>query len=60
MDNKNLRGPQDSARVNVNENYELRYWSEKFHVSAERLMEAVREVGVSAVAVEKYLKGSPR
>lgn len=57
MDNKNTRGPQDSARINVNEDYELQYWTKKFNVSADRLKEAVKQVGVSAMAVEKYLSG---
>ena len=58
MDNKNRKGPQDSARINVNEDYELQYWTTKFNVSAERLKEAVSQVGVSAMAVEKHLKGN--
>jgi hypothetical protein len=29
-DEKNERGPQDASRINVNEDYELRYWSKKF------------------------------
>lgn len=58
MDNRNMKGPQDSARINVNEDYELQYWTKKFNVSADRLKEAVNQVGVSAMAVEKYLSGS--
>ena len=57
MDNKEMRGPQDRARINVNEDYELRYWSEKFNVSADELKDAVKKAGVAAEAVEKYLKG---
>jgi hypothetical protein len=58
MDNKNMKGPQDSSRINVNEDYELQYWSKKFNVSADRLREVVRQVGVSANAVEQHLKGN--
>lgn len=57
MDDKNKRGPQDRARINVNEDYELQYWTEKFGVSSEKLRQAVEKVGVSANAVEQYLKG---
>lgn len=55
-DNKNIRGPHDSSRVNVNEHYELRYWTERFNVSEERLKNIVGKVGPSVKAVEEYLK----
>jgi hypothetical protein len=43
--------------MNVHEDYEVRYWSKKFGVSADKLKAAVRKVGNSAQAVEKELKG---
>ncbi len=46
---------QDRARVNVNEAHEVRYWTEKFGVSEEDLIQAVGVVGVSAEAVQRYL-----
>ena len=55
-DNLKDKGPQDRSRVNVNEPWELRYWSEKFNVSHDRLKEAVKNVGVSAAKVQEYLK----
>jgi hypothetical protein len=58
MDNKNDKGPQDRSRVNVNEEWELRYWSEKFGVSPERLKAAVSKVGVSVKDVENELSHS--
>lgn len=54
-DNKNLTAPQDSSRINVNEDYELRYWSQKFGVSPETLKAAVQNAGVSSSEVEAYL-----
>lgn len=54
-DNLNERGPQDRSRVNVNEPWELRYWSRKFGVSEEQLKEAVKAAGPSADAVGKHL-----
>ena len=54
-DNLNDRGPQDRLRVNVNEEWELQYWSKKFGVSAEQLRDAVKAVGTSADAVGKHL-----
>lgn len=38
------------------EKYELEYWCSKFGVSTEMLTQAIAKVGVSAKAVEKYLK----
>jgi hypothetical protein len=55
-DNKTEVRPQDSSRVNVNEEYEVRYWTGKFNCSKSELESAVKAVGVSASAVEQYLK----
>ena len=38
----------DRKRINVNEDYELRYWTEKFGVSADELKRAVERVGPMA------------
>lgn len=57
MDDKNKRGPQDASRVNVNEDYELQYWTERFNVSREELREAVKEAGPSVSALEEFFKG---
>lgn len=54
-DDKTLHEPQDSSRVAIGEDYEVRYWTEKFAVSRERLQEAVDAVGNSADAVRAYL-----
>jgi hypothetical protein len=54
-DNLNDRGPQDRSRVNVNEEWELQYWSKKFGVSAQQLRDAVKAVGTSAEAVGEHL-----
>ena len=56
-DNPNIRAPGDRDRINVNQDYELRYWSQKFGVSPDDLREAVNEVGPMADAVEKRLRG---
>ena len=49
------RGAQDRARVNVNEDHEVRYWTQKLGVSKEQLAAAVNKVGVSADAVAREL-----
>jgi hypothetical protein len=56
-DNKTLRAPQDSSRISMSEDYEVRYWTGKFGVSREELQKAVDAVGHSVVAVGKHLNG---
>jgi hypothetical protein len=52
-------GPQDRARVNISEEYERRWWSEKFHVRPEVLDAAVESVGTSVEDVAKVLGKAP-
>ena len=56
-DDKTLRAPQDSSRIAMGEDYEVRYWAGKFGVSRDALQKAVDAVGNSAAAVEKHLRG---
>jgi hypothetical protein len=49
------RGAQDRSRVNVNEDHEVRYWTQKWGVTKEQLMAAVKKAGVSVAAVAKAL-----
>jgi hypothetical protein len=46
--------PADPSRVDVNAEWELAYWSEKFDVLDEELKDAVREIGVVARNLERY------
>jgi hypothetical protein len=55
-DDTSKRGPADRNRINVNEDYEVRYWSEKFGVSEEQLRAAVARAGVMADDVERALR----
>ena len=54
-DDKSNTGGQDRARINVNEDYELRDWSKKFGVGPEELKAAVQKVGPMADDVKKEL-----
>ena len=49
--------PHDAARVNVHEDHEVRYWTQRFGCSAAKLQEAVQKVGTSSERVEQYLNG---
>lgn len=55
-DNKTKIGPQDSSRINVNEEHEVKYWTKALGVTKEELSKAVEKVGTSADAVKKLLK----
>lgn len=48
-------GPQDRARVNVNEEHEVRYWCKELACSEMELRSAVRVAGPSAEAVRAHL-----
>ena len=50
------RGPKDRSRVNVNEEWEVRYWTKEFGVSEEKLRQAVQQAGPSVETVRKVLK----
>jgi hypothetical protein len=57
-DDPKMTRPQDAQRVNVNQEHELRYWSQKFGVSNDRLKEVVARVGPMAKDVERAISGS--
>ena len=59
-DDKSKTGPADSTRINVNEDYELRYWTAKFGCTTTELKAAVAAVGIMADKVEAYLKKDRR
>ena len=50
---KNLR--QEQQRLNINEEYELMDWTERYGVSAEKVREAVKVVGDKVSDVVRYL-----
>lgn len=55
-DNKTNIGGADRRRISLSEDYELRYWANKFGVSRDELKKVVRQVGDNPQAVEDYLK----
>lgn len=56
-DDTTLRSPQDRSRVAMEQEHEVRYWTEHFGVSREDLQRAVDAVGNSVSAIEQRLKG---
>jgi hypothetical protein len=57
-DNTNDRGEPDHSLIAMGEDYEVRYWTDKFGVTAENLQRAVDTVGNSADSVEAYFVGA--
>ena len=57
-DDKSKKGSADRERINVQEPYEVEYWSKKFGVTPDQLKAAVQKAGVMATDVEKELKRS--
>ena len=55
MDDLNKKGAQDRSKINMSEDYEVKYWAKELGVSREQLQEAVDKVGNSAAAVRKEL-----
>lgn len=54
-DDKTKKGPADSSRINMNEDYEVSYWTSALGVTREELTKAVKAAGSSADAVRDYL-----
>jgi hypothetical protein len=50
--------PQDRSRINVNDGYERRYWSDMLRVTEQQLRNGVSAVGPSVEKVRKYLNRS--
>lgn len=55
-DNLNNRGPQDRSRINVNEAWEVDYWTKELGVSREELENLVKKAGPAVSAVRQELK----
>jgi Protein of unknown function (DUF3606) len=47
-DDPHKSSPQDAHRVNVHQEHDLQYWSEKWGVCPEHLKQAVEKVGPMA------------
>lgn len=55
MDDKTKTGSPDSKFININEDYEVTYWTKELGISKEKLEEAVKAAGTSVSAVKEYL-----
>lgn len=56
MDNLNRRVPEDPQKVNINQSWEVEYWTKKLHISEKKLRALVAKVGVNVADVKKELQ----
>ena len=52
------RGPQNRSRINLEESWEINYWTNALDCKESELRDAIREVGNSSDSVRNYL-GKP-
>jgi hypothetical protein len=55
-DNLKIRQPEDPQKINVNEQWEVNYWTTALGVSEFQLRNAVKAVGPFVKDVKSYLK----
>ncbi len=48
-------GPADDRRINIHQEYEVRYWTQELGVTAERLRQTVDVVGPMVKDVKRQL-----
>jgi hypothetical protein len=46
--------PKDPDRININEEWELRFWARELGLSEDQLKQAVEEVGVLTTELRRY------
>jgi hypothetical protein len=55
MDNLTKKDQRDRSKINMHEDFEVKYWTHALGVSREKLQQVVDKVGNSAAAVRKEL-----
>jgi len=50
----NKKGPQDRVRINLNEDWEVDWWANRFECTPPELRKAVKVAGDSVESLEKY------
>ena len=54
-DNLKDTGKPDDSRINMEQDHEVKYWSEKFGISRDELRKAVQAAGPMASDVQRHL-----
>ena len=55
VDDLTKRGAADRSRINMEEDYEVEYWTKRFGVSREQLKRAVEKAGPMVEDVQREL-----
>ncbi|MCA1453370.1 DUF3606 domain-containing protein [Bradyrhizobium sp. BRP22] len=55
MDNLTKRDQRDRSKINMHEDFEVKYWTRELGVTREQLQKAVDKVGNNAATVRKEL-----
>jgi 3-oxoacyl-[acyl-carrier-protein] synthase III len=55
MDNLTKKDQRDRSKINMHEDFEVKYWTKELGVPKDDLQKAVDKVGNSAAAVRKEL-----
>ena len=53
MDNLTRKDQRDRSKINMHEDFEVKYWTHALGISREKLQQIVDKVGNSAAAVRK-------
>ena len=56
MDNLTKKDQRDRSKINMHEDFEVKYWTKELGVSKDDLQKTVDKVGNSAAAVRKELR----
>ena len=56
MDNLKRRVPEDPQKININQSWEVEYWTKVLHISEKKLRALVAKVGVNVADVKKELQ----
>ena len=54
-DDRLKRGQPDRSKINMSEDYEVKYWAKELGVTRDELQKVIDKVGDSAAAVRKEL-----
>ena len=56
MDNLNRRVPEDPQKININQSWEVEYWTKELKKKKKKLRALVAKVGVNVADVKKELQ----
>ena len=54
-DDKSKRSGPDRSKINMSEDYEVKYWAKELGITRDELQKVIDKVGNSAAAVRKEL-----